>query len=278
MKAKSLISTHHSHPFIPPTVPITAVTFLILYTGLNHSRKGRGFACTTGELPFRPEGGRTILRSIGSRPLPKLGNSNQAPTPGVKSALSLQNRQSCQGNPIRSTPMKISPQHRRPGSVTREQNKILRQSRVTKIRRTQSLQPGKSNLNTTRKGVNLPNALCCRSQLLYQNPRSQEESWRFQPMRSEHKLHLPPPREPQAGKGEEAARVRGPSVRSGARTGPGRGNGGRVEEGGVRRRRGRPRGPWVSSQARSRARAHRSRYSPQPPPFRPVVPRKPEGS
>lgn len=67
------------------------------------------------------------------------------------------------------------------------------------------------------------------------------------------------------------------SFQSGARKGPGRGNGGRVEEGDMRTRTERPRGLWVSSQVRNRARAHRSRYSPHPPTFSTCSAPKPEG-
>lgn len=71
--------------------------------------------------------------------------------------------------------------------------------------------------------------------------------------------------------------MRQASFQSGARKGPGRENGGRVEEGDMRTRTERPRGLWVSSQVRNRARAHRSRYSPHPPTFSTCSAPKPEG-
>lgn len=67
---------------------------------------------------------------------------------------------------------------------------------------------------------------------------------------------------------EEEARVRGPSVRSGARWGLARGNGGRVEEDDVRTRKTRPRGLWSRPGSQSAARAQFSRLN-LPPPFDP---------
>lgn len=72
--------------------------------------------------------------------------------------------------------------------------------------------------------------------------------------------------------------MRRASVQSDARKGPDGENGGRVEQRKMRTRTKRPRGRRVSSQvcSRARARAHQSRYSPQPPSSWPIRPLKPK--
>ena len=68
---------------------------------------------------------------------------------------------------------------------------------------------------------------------------------------------------------KKEARVRGPSVQSGARRGLGRGNGGRVEKDDMRTRTKRPRGLWISTSFAATAPGPFSLLTPPPETFGP---------